>query len=310
MRLLLVGPAVTELAKVRNFSGVWSYYLGCEFRKRGIELEYIPRSDLSVKTKLDGISHILALGTRAFEKIPSGIGTALMGRMEKRGGLVTQIHDGPTANSPCHVTFHLKPFRVGFRSKNENCWVGWAADRDLFFPEQPRDILQILIDHPQLKDGEPEDYSHQVWHSVAALVRKGALGFRAVVVRRIRDGGIDIIQQLEQREWPRYERQTIPYETMAAAVRRSHLFMVTHPESVGMMIVEAAMAGCLPVIPLGCANLDLLKSVRCFSYSDLVIPWGDVLGMVNPEAVRKSALKNNWSDVTDRILAYLENRRS
>jgi hypothetical protein len=75
---------------------------------------------------------------------------------------------------------------------------------------------------------------------------------------------------------------------------------VTHPESVGLVVLETAMAGALPVVPQGFIPADRLATVRHIEWGKN-IPWKKVLMTVNPQKSRKTALVNTWDQVALRI---------
>lgn len=318
MKLLLIGPVVQDLSQARNFSGVWAYYVRRELDALGVEHRFVPPlhnaglSEREVRTfyaKMDvsDIDHVVALGTRFFDRLPRAVGENLMGRVK---GRVCQIHDGPTRKSPCHATLCVRVPKF-VDSSNGNVWIGWAADPEILKPEQPADHLSILIDHAQLENGEPEDYTDLVWADVSRFIRDGlwkTRGWAGVVVRRIVDGGVEVLNgtQLGSPLGKRYARKTIPFPEMAAHYRRAHLFLVTHPESVGMSVVETSMAGALPIVPKGAVDKSLLATVRHLSYEG-AIPWQIALEQISPTLSRQACLNNNqWGTVVYRILKYLQ----
>jgi len=96
MKLLVVGPDIRDLRKVKNFTGVQAYYLADQLRKRGVELHFIdpkPSNPLEYFADVDGAGcdHVLALGLRYFTHQPVGIATILKTKVP---GAVTQLHDG------------------------------------------------------------------------------------------------------------------------------------------------------------------------------------------------------------------------
>ena len=83
------------------------------------------------------------------------------------------------------------------------------------------------------------------------------------------------------------------------------IFMVTHSESMGLTILEAAVSGCLVAIPVPSDNdavignfikKDLASTIPHFEYpvSEEVLnpPWNEMLEHLNPDAIRRSDL--NW----------------
>jgi hypothetical protein len=323
MRLLIIGPIVDRIEDVRNFSGVWAFYLLREFRRMGVDcsdiLQPIHKGTISDKERIEhhkaidvsSYDHVLALGTRYFDRLPSACGEILQSKMNKKGkGLVCQIHDGPTRKSPCDVTFHIKPdnpFLSGTHggSTNANVPIGWAADPLLFYPEQHGGLTRILIDHAQLEGGEPDDYTVAMIEQAQAFA-SSIYREQPVLIRWIMDGGVATIDPGKPIEPKPYKRKTIPLLDIAQEYRLADIFVVTHPESVGFSVLETAMCGALPVIPRKAVSSKLLRTVRSYNTRDGRIDWNEVMGMLSPDLSRRKALMNDWSEVARKIIDHLE----
>src|SRR4029077_18469961 len=96
MRLLIVGPDIQELRRVKNFTGVQAFYLCRELRKRGVGLRFVDskqRDPIAYLANVDGggCDHILALGLPWFTHQPAGCATLLK---TKTKGAVTHLRDG------------------------------------------------------------------------------------------------------------------------------------------------------------------------------------------------------------------------
>src|SRR4051794_34130117 len=96
MKLLIIGPDMRDLGRVKNFTGIQAYYLARELRKRGVELAFVnPKhpKPLSYLAEVDtqGADHVLALGLRWFTHQPEGCAAVIKSRIK---GAVTQLHDG------------------------------------------------------------------------------------------------------------------------------------------------------------------------------------------------------------------------
>lgn len=310
MKLLLIGTQVSDVSRAHNASGVWSHYLEREFVRRGHSVVFDkqvlePRAAFAHYGKLDlsGIDHVLALGVRYFTRVPAGCGMTLMAKCK---GAVTQLHDHFVFHAPCHVTFSVCDDNRPHRPQRSNVVVGWAADPDLLVPAQSKDELRILIDHPLYREGK--DWSNYIREQLLAFVKSGM--WRAVCpsvrIRRIVDGAV-IDDDLKSPVTP-YNRRAVPFPDICREYAQAHVFMPTHNESVGMSVLESAMAGSLVVTPNWAINRGLLSTVRHVGY-DGKIDWSRVLEAIDPPASRGVALVNDWGAVATRILSYLEQWR-
>lgn len=308
MKLLLIAPKIDDVRKVRNFSGVWSHFLAREFSAMGIEMRFAPPlhgSRLSDAEKaahyrdldLDGIDHILAIGTRYFTRVPNICSVVLRGRF---AGAVTQIHDAPIIGGKVDCTFTLREGKQ--RGRDTVCHVGWAADPEICAPRQDPKMLTILVDHADYVE-RPGERSNAILKSAQAFIASGAWRdrFDAVRLRRIVDGGVI---DHDGDKVGLYGRGAVPFVKMARIYGESHLFLPTHPESVGMTVLETAMAGALPVSFEGHIHQDRLATVRHLTYRGDV-PWGQAVEMIDPEASRSAALPNSWRSVAGKIVDWL-----
>src|SRR5262245_45348188 len=96
MKLLVIGPDLSDFRRVKNFTGIQAYYLMRELRKRGVELQFVSgkhHDPLRYLADIDstGCDHALALGLRWFTHQPVGCAKVLHTKVP---GAVTQMHDG------------------------------------------------------------------------------------------------------------------------------------------------------------------------------------------------------------------------
>ncbi len=316
MKLLLIGPQVDDINKAYNFSGVWSYYIARELRRRGVELQFDLQQryrddwliDYYKGLDLNGIDHILALGGRYFTKIPKDCAAVLRRRC---AGAVTQIYDGPLDSKLVNCTFTIK----SDKGIPRNHYIGWAADPELTKPNQPAKELRILVDHPNLAPYR-KDYTQRLV-SEASLYERSLLWaskFTSVRIRCLTETGV-----ADYADWGLqtgddwgltgevHARPRIPYPEICKEYAQTHLFLVTHPESLGMTVLETAMAGALPLVPIGFVTEDRLETVRALAYPEKAVPlWSEALGMIDVDASRAKALENSWERVVDRMLSWFK----
>jgi len=304
MKLLVIGPKITDLSQVSNFSGVWSYYLRRELLREGVELAFMDRPPHGMETAafeaLDrGVAdHVLALGSRYLSRI----GSLACAKLDSRvNGLVTQINDGALmAEDFIDCTFTVRDDRarsIGFDDR-VNHYVGWAADPRLLKPAHEPGELRILIDHPYYGRSS-RDLTETLTRDV--LTTDFGKGWGNVRVRRIQDNGF---ADVDAPEAPPFTRQHVPYAEACAEYAKTHIFIVTHPESVGLTALECAMAGALVVSPAGYIPADRLMTIRHVEIPAWgPIPWTRVLASVQPGASRSIAMVQDWASVAGRMLA-------
>jgi hypothetical protein len=322
MKLLILCPGKisASLDEISCFTDVLNYYLPP--RLSGITdatTLSIPDSDNEQLKKLfstiavDQYDAILTLGLRFYSKI-SPKTTALI--RDRFDGLFCQVHDGSRLDhDPVDITFTFKNDderlinNAGWyaRHKRFNEYMGWASDPDINVPAQDPKNLRILVDHTNYGDNAV-DSTAQVLTEIQRFVESDIwkCKFDSVSVRRF-DSGRVVDVDLNDPQITRYDRTTIPFSKITKEHGAAHIFCVTHPESVGLVVLETAMAGALPVVPKGFIPADRLETVRHVEW-DHCVDWKIVLENLNIDESRSVALTNTWDAVADRVVQVLKRR--
>jgi hypothetical protein len=309
--------------KISCFTDVWTYYLSRELRRHvSADLLQIPgdiTGDALHKWFLDldvtGYRAVIALGLRYFSTIPKHVAQDLKNKIGTQGFLC-QIHDGSRLdNDPVDITFTIKDETPRYplesdanryvRHHASNVYVGWAADPTLNSPAQDASVLRILVDHTNYGDN-PVDHTKDILHDIQGFIRSEIWKNKwdQVKVRRFDSGCVVDVDFDRIDEIQRYDRKAMPFSDICGEHSAAHVFCVTHPESVGLVVLETAMAGALSLVPQRFVPADRLATVRHIEY-ERTIPWKQVLRTINPEESRRMALVNSWERVAKRIRAEL-----
>lgn len=325
MKILIVHTGVMpeNPEKINCFTDVWTHYLPNELKKHvQTYVMQIPSklSDRELETWFDNLDieeyrAVIALGLRYFSTIPRHIGEKLRSRLGPTRFLC-QIHDGSRLdNDPVDITFTLKdesakyPFEAEanryVRHHSYNAYIGWAADSTINFPDQDNHVLRILVDHTNYGPN-PVDRTQDILNDIKSFIESKIWSpkWRGVEVRRFDSGRVVDVDFDRINEIVRYDRTAIPFTDICREHGRAHVFCVTHPESVGQVVLETAMAGALTVTPEGFIPIDRLATVRYHEYQKN-IDWKVVLSNINPARSRKVAMVNSWEQVVRRIRSEL-----
>jgi len=303
----MIADEIRNLDRVRCYTDAWAFFLAREFERRGVELRFDPLRENGGAAAVDhyrrldvsDIDHVLALGLRYWSKLPPLAAGFLMGRIP---GAVTQYAERPVDGHPCDATFVTHSPQSD--DSVDNVYVGWAADSSLFVPDQSHHALSLLVDHPNYGT-DPQDRTLATLRECWAMIKVGVPlgGFRRVVVRRLVDGGAIEVDPATAHVEP-FNRQHVSIGEIAGEYGRAHVFFVTHRESTGLVVLEAAMSGALVVAPEGYIASDRLRTVRAIEYRER-IPWRRVVDEIDVPASRSRALPNDWAAVADRMLEWL-----
>ena len=317
MKLLVVGPDIQDLRRVKNFTGVQAFYLCRELRRRGVGLVFVDNKNpdpLRYLADVDGqgCDHVLALGLRWFTHQPVGCATILATKVP---GKVTQIHDGLVHE---HLAEHMKGVDCTFMFRDDssrvrdwerydktNHFIGWAADPELFYPRQDGSELRILIDHPYYKSGTP-DFTEGVTADALMFAHSSVWKdskFKSVRIRRLINGGAEDVT-FKDPLVRTFDRQHVPLADIANEYRKTTVYLATHKELVGLTCLELAMCGALVVVRDGLVYQDRLNTIRHVSYDGVRAPWDKVLALIDIGASVKVATAQTWSRVADRMLEW------
>ena len=323
MKILLIGNEVSDRYKIKNYSDVWSFYLSKSLKKYGVDLSYLSQNgcdsnDYQNKVVdaalVNDCDHIVALGVRFFSRIESEIGKSIS---KKFHGLVCQIHDASLLDSfpvDMNLTVRDDAYRFADNANNRmtrhlqyNRYIGWAADKDLFYPEKIDDaIFRVFVDHSTFTESSP-DNTLNILMSLSRFrkdVRYGKFnGYSDVEVLTLGNDGVEIVD-LDNICVKPYNKYSVPIEELAINLRRSHVFFATHKESVGLSILEAAFAGNFIVAPEGAINPDRISCVRHHVFSSTV-DWGLVVDSISPEKSSLYVQGHNWDNVAIRVVKSL-----
>tara|TARA_R110002167_G_scaffold359957_1_gene577210 strand:- start:813 stop:1808 length:996 start_codon:yes stop_codon:yes gene_type:complete len=327
MRVALISNFSESKDKVKNFTGIWSIYFPEALEAAGIDVVKI-HCDVhelnqtgKIKNFLDSLDvttfdHVVALGLRFFSYTPLNETLALKKRVK---GCLGQIYDGGTLDSsPVDLTFTFRDDDWAYppgstnnrykRHRENNKYIGWAADSEYLYPDQSCQTLRVLVDHPAFNVAQ-KDQTLSILMNLEALEKNKEIiskyGFDDIAVRQIMDGGVVDVDLKKIAVRP-YKKIAVPFLEISKEYRAAHIFMVTHLESVGLSMLEAALAGGVVVAPKGLVPMDRLETIN-HVLVDGAVDWDYVLEKVNPRENSLVAARNSWEEVARKMHYHLSN---
>lgn len=168
--------------------------------------------------------------------------------------------------------------------------LGFAANSTFLYPQKHNNIIRILVDHPayNTKHFPIKDKTKYI---IDSIFSKNFLP-KQLLVRRFTNGNIETVLD-NNIKIERYNRVGINILSAYSEYNHADIFFVTHPESMGLSVIECAMAGCLVVTPKGYINTEFLSGLNYVEF-DNTIEWDLILSKLNPKLSRKLALKKSW----------------
>jgi hypothetical protein len=322
MKLLILCPGkiAKSLDQIKCFTDVLNYYLPKSLATVAdtvtMQIPDVDNAQLQnifSTLEVDQYDAIITLGLRFYSKISPETTAVLRNRFT---GLLCQVHDGSRLDhDPVDLTFTFKDDTIRLsenpgwlaRHVKQNEYMGWATDPNINTPQQDPRNLRILVDHTNYGDNAV-DSTVKVLTEIQRFVESDVWQYKfdSVSVRRF-DSGRVVDVDFNKLDIKKYDRTAIPFSKITKEHCAAHIFCVTHPESVGLVVLETAMAGALPVIPKGFIPRDRLETIRHVEW-DQRINWKRVLAKLNIDKSRSVALDNTWSAVADRIVQALHRR--
>lgn len=231
-------------------------------------------------------------------------------------GLICAICDhDQVINGPQDLLFTARRPNHPHRAR----YVGWAADPQTFAPEKDPEWLTIFIDHkydPTERNDDTEALLKSATAYAACLADAGRqVGNppRRVQIVFFSPDGIERIEPGEVRDIHLgNDRRTfyrrVPGPELAAWTRKTDIFVVTHGESMGLPVLENAMAGALIVARSGFVKPELLRSLAHHEYDRVEnIDWDSLTAHLNPARFRRRASHFTWGQVAERMLDAFAN---
>ncbi len=126
--------------------------------------------------------------------------------------------------------------------------MGWCADGGECYPETiPEKTINVFVDHPAYSPRD--DCTHQYYLAFCRIMKKHPISF--INAYHQSNQGIVKWKPDETYNYQSYLRNNkVPWKKIIDYYRRCQIFCVTHPESAGLAVIEAAMSGAKIYIPV------------------------------------------------------------
>lgn len=236
---------------------------------------------------------IIFAGLKVLSRKTSNISFISRLRLNNPKAKICQLSDQSIDdNSNVDITFCTKKLSS---NHTKSVYVGWIANPNSFVSEKPNDdVLRILVDHPCYTENfYTKDISARLLKSIASI-KPETYGYKSIETYRLGSGRI--IYGLDEPPI-RYDRNGIPFSDYANLIKKSDIFVVTHPESVGLSALEAAMGGCLVLSPKNYIPTELLTTIE-YKWIDVNnLNWDDIIPCIDHKKQKNRAVKHDFSSM-------------
>ncbi len=232
----------------------------------------------------------------------------------REGGLICSLCD-----DDFHIEYEDLRLHATSRHHGENqmkkSQIFWGSDPDLYYPEKD-DILRILFDTWYYEEKEWDQTQELVSSALKFFENYDLTGSgknRVELIAWGQSGPISISDMSEIGKIV-HRPPRIPLQIFVEQFNKADVFMVTHSESMGLTVLDAAMAGCLVSIPqFERDNLieryyirpDLSSTVPCHTYTfnleGIDPPWEEIISHVDSETIRNKSMQMTWKNLCKRI---------
>ncbi|MED7820125.1 MULTISPECIES: hypothetical protein [unclassified Francisella] len=323
MKLLLIAEKKKELNELSSYLEVVNYYIQTYLIEFGVDFDVVPmltrkmHSDSELiqyfeNLDISGYDCVLALGLRYFTTIPEKC-SEILRNIKKT--LVAHMYDGGildgggadlvlTSKDDSSLYPINAPANRYERYHKYNKYVGWAADRNVFKSRQFPDKLAILLDHTVYDSSQP-DRTVDILMKIKDFVKSERWKnlYSCVTIRMIVDSCI-VDVDLDNINIKLYDKNPVPYLTLAEELSKTDIFFVTHGESVGLCALEASMSGALVAVPEGFINESLLSDLNCYVFGNR-IDWDLLLSKIDSQKSRIMALKYDWNNIVRKMVEVI-----
>jgi len=295
------------ITDINGTAALYSYFLRKEYDKMGIETDYcVARPGAASDEELSKIDvpkgdHIISMAQRGFN-VRCKTSKTLYNNVRKNiSGKITSICDHATQNPIEDIIFYGVPQP---KALPKNVYVGCAIDHNILTPQHDPSSIRILVDHSYY-GVNPKDISAKI--SMECLKFQRSNKVKPVIIRRFSGPtGVETVTP-DKFNPGQYDRSTsMPYPNACDEYKKCDIFFVTHPESLGLSVLESAACGAYVVCPSGYIKDTILNQVRHIGFDGLDIPWNNIISELDIQKSRSATLKYTWTALAKKILKNLE----
>lgn len=314
MRILLlstypIDEKELELKYCKSQYHIFLYFLSKYLKNHELIIKHLPPMGSSTriiniykKYEVPEAEHCIVVENRGFYRRPNIFYKNLRSKIS---GCISTISASPKIIGDEDVLFFM--IASGKRKRKNARYVGWACDNELIKPRQSKDFINILIDHPYYGRENSRMANVDQTLNISNIVYNWAKDKKNVKINRFCRGGIEVVNETNYNKLEKYiQNDGLNYYEACKIYSSTDVFFVTHPECMGLVVLECAMAGALIVTPEGFIKKELLKHVNHLIIKDS-FNMDEIISKIDHKLSRSKVERFNWANVTQRILNTFEN---
>lgn len=306
--------------KFDSWGTVYCYFIVKGLQENGVYVEFEDieeaRQGSFSRLKEDSyFDHALFIVNRVSDRFGESLFDNVRSRIRKNGKIYTidDQDDGIRFEDVRFCAIKKEPEIMPERKKQ----IFWGVDNTIFNNHKDEETLRVLLD--------TWHFQERKWDRTKEILKSALVELKNINLESIGKKRVEIIAWgpegpeifSEKGDLDRLKRipPRVSFFEMVELLSISDIFMVTHSESMGLTILEAAVSGCLVAIPVPAKNeeklghfikQDLTSTIPHFSYpmtdSELNPPWNEIIQLLDPHKIRESCIDLNWNAVSIRMI--------
>jgi hypothetical protein len=179
-------------------------------------------------------------------------------------------------------------FMMGKQKKN-TLRVFWGADTDLLKPIKSSTKINILVDHQYYgkitSSLFKKDRTVELINSLKAYQKINP----NIIVKHIGNGIVHDVT--DDYKIDNFKQSTsMDFREIYKYYNEAHIYVVTHPEALGVTTIECGCAGAMVVQPQGFIKNEIISNLYHYSIDNLdSIDWNEIIQKINIEKSIKMA---------------------
>ena len=309
-RLLLIGGSLRLMKVFDNddvkliscFIDNYCYYIKKYFiQKYNYHVYNLPLSqdngDLHYLDGLVEFDYVIDINQRGFYNKGIEFYNKLRPKIKYLTAAICDNNDHPNLYGPQDILLYAINNKK--QVNDRSYYIGWATNPEIFYPKKSDVFLNILID---------DNIGDHIKKNTEEIIKKCyeyMLDNDDVIV--IRFGYGDDIFGLVDEYKHTNDRYIVIKDKLPQIIKSeyhnvSNIYLVTHSESLGLEVLESAMAGCFIVYKREFIKEELLHDIDHFTYDNIdEVDFDVIRKLINSDEHRKSVLKYSWERLCDRI---------
>ena len=281
--LLLVNKPRFNITELSNHCDVYAYMMYKNFKEAGFVFDLKSRDDLPITETYDHC--FIAINGALPPMLPDEIVEL---RKNITGKIITMCECDWRLQDLIDTRFVIYPSQ-----RLDKCITSsWGVDKSLHYPEKIRDgKIRVFVDHAYYERSKKNSRRDKTDYIMRSLIEHNKFDVRHLS----RKGIISMDKYNSVKEQVKKEGKTskiihAPYSTLCEELRKADIFVVTHAESFGFTIIEAAASGCLVLAPKRRIQPFVKNNIHCVEFNinpdksvGESIDWDNLVKYINVE---------------------------